>query len=241
MSLNLISLSIKYLRGCIHNVNSPCMTKRIYKRPIVCGVWEGVAAINPSFTSLTLSLLLSPPTLPLSACVRFTVQCTCCVQHDLSLLLPPPHRSRSLSALSVCSDSEGCNAANRLTHILNCSSVRRQLSLSYYSPLSRSPPPTPVTITYGMSLSLLFQLLISAVFSWCTLIIYFVGSDSYQVLTNFSYPWLLSTLTVYCVRFSFQIHLHHVWNVTGKCSPFPCRKLLYIYLNTYYTACAITE
>lgn len=91
MSLNLISLSIKYLTGCIHTVNSPCMTKRIYERPVVCGVCESVAAINSSFTSLTLSLLLSPPTLPLSACVRYTVQCTCCVRHDLSLLLPPPH------------------------------------------------------------------------------------------------------------------------------------------------------
>lgn len=76
------------------------MKKRIYERPVVCGVCEGVAAINSSFTSLTLSLLLSPPTLPLSACVRYTVQCTCCVQHDLSLLLPP--RSRSSLSLSAC-------------------------------------------------------------------------------------------------------------------------------------------
>lgn len=187
MSLNLISLSIKYLKGCIHTVNSPCMTKRIYERLVECGVCESVAAINSSFTSLTLSLLFSPPTLPLSACVRYTVQCTCCVRHDLSLLLPPPPPLTITITLSVCSDSEGCNAANRLTHILHCSSVRRQLSLSYYSPLSRSPPPAPVTITYGMSLSLSFQLVISAVFSWRTLIsfhwLWFISSTDKSFLS----------------------------------------------------------
>lgn len=120
---------------------------------VMCSVCEGVAA-NSSFTSLTLSLLLPPPThITLSVCgVLYIQRCTSDLR-DLSLLIPPTHYHYH--------SQPGCVRARVVlvkgvtqpvgSRTLRSTSVHRGLSLSHHSSLSLSLSPHPRTSPYSVS------------------------------------------------------------------------------------------